>query len=458
MYDLVFKDGEMIMPNVGVMRGSVAIRDGKIAAILEPGESASAHETIDCRDLWIMPGLIDPHTHIGFGSNETDWQTESRSAAIGGVTSLFTFHRSKDFRESAPPWRELGEKQSCIDFGFHFGMTNRLHVDSLVECAERFGVPSFKVYLMYKGAAGAARGFTEIDDALLFRTMLAAAGIPGGVVGVHCENVEVIPVFREPLKEAGRNDLAAWDEQSPDFLEAENVHRVLYFGAKAGCPVNIVHLSSKEGLDLIRRHRAHFNNPVYVETCTHYLSMSRDDEAGVLAKVNPPLRSQADMEALWEGIRDGSIFTVGSDHVPRKRATKEGKSIWEASAGFPGIGTLLPLLIEDGYYKRGLPLERIAAVTSLNVAKLYKVANKGSLAVGMDADLAVIDPHTKRRVTHKNLYSNSDYTPYEGRELRGWPVHTVLRGMKLVENGELTEAALKRPAGQFLHRRPNGKN
>ena len=217
-FDLLLAGGEIVFPGVGVRTGSVAVKDGRIAALLAPGEQASAKEVIDCRGKWVMPGLIDPHTHIGFGSNETDFETESRSAAIGGVTGIMTFHRSNDLRQSTGPWKERGESQSLIDFGFHFGVTSKLHIETLPECAERFGVTSIKVYLMYKGASGAAKGFTEIDDGLLYRALLQGARIKGGVVGVHCENVEVIPVFREPLKEAGRNDLAVWDEQSPGFL------------------------------------------------------------------------------------------------------------------------------------------------------------------------------------------------------------------------------------------------
>ncbi|MTW17644.1 amidohydrolase family protein [Rhodoplanes serenus] len=451
MLDLVLAGGELVLPDTGVVRGSVGIKDGRIAAIAEAGETLTAAETIDCRDKWVMPGLIDPHTHIGFGAKELDFETEARSAAIGGVTSLLTFHRSPDLRQSTPEWIAEGETRSCIDFGLHFGLTSKLHIDTLVETAQRFGVTSFKVYLMYKGAAGAAKGFTEIDDGLLYRTLLQARQVRGGVVGVHCENVEVIPVFRGPLKEAGRDDLAAWDEQSPDFLEAENVSRVIYFGAKAECPVNIVHLSSAEGLEIVRRHRLFHRNPVTIETCAHYLCMTRDDPAGIVAKVNPPLRRKADCDALWEGVRDGAVFTVGSDHVPRKRATK-GPDLWGASAGFPGLATLLPLLIEDGHYGRGIPLERIAAVTSLNVAKLYGLRGKGAIAVGNDADLVVVDPHTIRMVDHAELASHSDYTPVQGRMLRGWPVHTLSRGRRLLADGRLTEAALTAPAGRYLRR------
>lgn len=450
-FDLLLAGGEVVFPGVGVRTGSVAVKDGRIAALLAPGEQASAREVIDCRGKWVMPGLIDPHTHIGFGSNETDFETESRSAAIGGVTGMMTFHRSNDLRQSTGPWKERGESQSLIDFGFHFGVTSKLHVETLPECAERFGVTSIKVYLMYKGASGAAKGFTEIDDGLLYRALLQGARIKGGVVGVHCENVEVIPVFREPLKEAGRNDLPVWDEQSPGFLEAENVFRVIYFGEKAGCPVNIVHMSSAESLEIVRRAKRPGRAPIHVETCSHYLSLTSQSPIGFLGKVNPPLRSQGDVEALWEGVRDGTISTIGSDHVPRKRETK-GPDIWKASAGFPGIGTLLPVLIHEGVHKRGLPIEQIAAATSANVAKLYSIPNKGGIAVGMDADLVVVDPDKEVVVDPATQESFSDYSPYEGMRFKGAPVRTILRGRTIASDGAVDAQARATPAGRYLHR------
>ena len=450
-FDLLLAGGEIVFPGVGVRTGSVAVKDGRIAALLAPGEQASAKEVIDCRGKWVMPGLIDPHTHIGFGSNETDFETESRSAAIGGVTGIMTFHRSNDLRQSTGPWKERGESQSLIDFGFHFGVTSKLHIETLPECAERFGVTSIKVYLMYKGASGAAKGFTEIDDGLLYRALLQGARIKGGVVGVHCENVEVIPVFREPLKEAGRNDLAVWDEQSPGFLEAENVFRVIYFGEKAQCQVNIVHMSSAESLEIVRRAKRPGRAPIHVETCSHYLALTGQSPIGFLGKVNPPLRSEADVEALWEGVRDGTISTIGSDHVPRKRETK-GPDIWKASAGFPGIGTLLPVLIHEGVHRRGLPIEQIAAATSANVARLYSIPNKGGIAVGMDADLVVVDPDKEIVIDPATQESFSDYSPYEGMRFKGAPVRTILRGRTIASDGAVDAQARATPAGRYLHR------
>ncbi|CAH1659505.1 MULTISPECIES: amidohydrolase family protein [unclassified Chelatococcus] len=452
-YDLILANGEIVFPDRGIRTGSILVRNGKIAGIVSRSDGLKANEIIDCKDKWVLPGLIDPHTHIGFGSNETDFLTESRSAALGGVTSLLTFHRSNDLSASTGPWRKRGEEQSLIDFSFHFGVTSKLHIETLAETTRRFGVTSIKVYLMYKGASGAAKGFTEIDDGLLFAAMLQTRNITGGVVGVHCENVEVIPVFRDPLKAAGRNDLPAWDEQSPGFLEAENVFRVAYFGEKAECPVNIVHMSSAESLEIVRNLRRPGRAPIHVETCSHYLSLTRNSPIGLLGKVNPPLRSQSDVDALWEGIRDGTISTVGSDHVGRKRETK-GPDIWKASAGFPGLGTMLRVLVHEGVHKRGIPIERIAAVTSANVARLYSIPNKGELGIGMDADMVIVDPDREVHVDPTTQESYSDYSPYEGMTFKGSPVRTILRGRTLASDGALDEQACQAPAGRYLNRIP----
>lgn len=449
-YDLVLKNGELVFPGEGVRKGSIAVRDGRIAAVLAPGEDSSAADVIDCTDRFVLPGLIDPHTHIGFGAKEEDFLTESRSAALGGVTGLLSFHRSEDLSQSTGPWRTAGEARSVIDFGFHFGVTSTANVESLVANAARFGITSVKVYLMYKGATGAAKGFTEVDDALLYRALLAGARIPNGVVGVHCENTEVIPVFRDPLKANGRNDLPVWNEQSPGFLETENVFRVCYFGGKAECPVNIVHMSSAESLDVVRRLRAPNRAPITVETCAHYLSLNDHDACGILGKVNPPLRSEADIDGLWEGVREGAIQTIGSDHVPRKRATK-GDNIWTASAGFPGIGTLLPVLLDEGYHKRQIPIETIAAATSRNVARLYSLTGRGDLAVGTNADFAIVDPDGVTRVDPDKLESHSDYSPWEGRSLKGAVTHTVLRGRVIAQDGALRPGL--RAGGAYMFRK-----
>ena len=449
--DLLLTNARLMLPQRGLTPGVVGVKDGRIAVIADNASGLSAKETIDFGGLWVLPGVIDPHVHFGFGSPETDFATESKTAAIGGTTSVLTFHRSKDIRESADAARELGESQSCIDFGLHFGITSHLHVQTLEEISRRFGVSSYKLYMMYKGAAGLSKGFTDIDDGLLYAALQQVAGIPGAVLGVHCENVEVIPVLREPLRAAGRDDLKAWNEQSPDFLEAENVHRVCYFAARTKTPVNIVHLSCKEALDEARRHRRKNAAPIYVESCPHYLFLNEESSAGPYAKVNPPVRSQADVQAMWEGVMDGSITTLGSDHVPRKRATKD-KDIWAASNGFPGTGMMLPIMLHEGYHKRGVQLEKIVELLSYNSARIYNMPAKGSISVGCDADLLIVDPDLQRTVDAAELESNADYSPYEGMTLKGWPVRTLVRGRTVMKDGRITDDARQQPGGRFIRR------
>lgn len=450
--DLVLTNAQLMLPQGGLTRGTLGIKDGRIAVIAGPDAELVGNETLDCGGLWVLPGVIDPHVHFGFGSPETDFETESRNAALGGTTTVLSFHRSRDIRESFEAARDRAESQSCIDFGFHFGITSNLHVETLDDISHRFGVSSYKLYMMYKGAAGLSKGFTDIDDGLLYSALQETAKIPGAVLGVHCENVEVIPVLRDPLRAAGRDDLKAWNEQSPDFLEAENVHRVCYFASKTQTPVNIVHLSSREALDEVRRHRLRRDGPpIYVESCPHYLFLNDETPAGPYAKVNPPVRGQDDVEAMWEGVLDGAITTLGSDHVPRKRETKD-KDIWAASNGFPGTGMILPIMLHEGYHRRGVPLDKIVALTSSNAARIYNLPAKGSIEIGKDADLVIVDPDLERTVDAATLESFADYSPYEGMTLKGWPVRTLVRGRTVALDGRIVDAARTEPGGRFLRR------
>lgn len=450
--DLVLTNAQLMLPQGGLTRGTLGIKDGRIAVIAGADAELVGDDTLDCGGLWVLPGVIDPHVHFGFGSPETDFETESRNAALGGTTTVLSFHRSRDIRESFEAARDRAESQSCIDFGFHFGITSNLHVETLDDISHRFGVSSYKLYMMYKGAAGLSKGFTDIDDGLLYSALRETAKIPGAVLGVHCENVEVIPVLRDPLRAAGRDDLKAWNEQSPDFLEAENVHRVCYFASKTHTPVNIVHLSSREALDEVRRHRLRRDGPpIYVESCPHYLFLNDETPAGPYAKVNPPVRGQDDVEAMWEGVLDGAITTLGSDHVPRKRETKD-KDIWAASNGFPGTGMILPIMLHEGYHRRGVPLEKIVALTSTNAAQIYNLPSKGSIEIGKDADLVIVDPELEKTVDPATLESFADYSPYEGMTLKGWPVRTLVRGRTVALDGRIVDAARTEPGGRFLRR------
>jgi len=258
----------------------------------------------------------------------------------------------------------------------------------------------------------------------------------------------VVWELRKRLLAEGRDDLKAWDESRPDFVEAQSAVAAAFYAHVTGCPLYIVHVSGRLALDELRAARERYGgSPLYIETCPHFLTHHSGMEIGPLGKVNPPLRSEDDDEALWDGLLDGTVDTVGSDHVARKKGRKEG-SIWTCSAGFPGSATILPTLLSEGYHRRGLPLERIAEVTSANPARIFhRYPQKGTIAVGSDADFAIVNLGLEQEVTHDYLQSNADYSLLDGWRLTGWPVATILGGKRMVEHGKLVGP---RGAGSYV--------
>jgi dihydropyrimidinase len=451
MADLAIKNGRVVFPGVGIVPADLAVRSGEIAAVLAPGQTLQADRTIDASGLTVFPGLVDPHTHLTMGDSPEPYMTETRTAAIGGVTSVLTYL----FQSS--PYTDLFEEdlnrvrsQAYVDVGFHFGAVTDEQRGELDLYAERYGVTSYKFFMSFRGEEGAYLGIAGIDDGLMYDFFSGIAGLDGGVVATHPENIEIVWRLRSRLMQNGREDLKAWMESRPDFVEAENISRALHIARQTGVTLYVPHLSCALGLDEVRRFRDRYDN-YFVETCPHYLTHTSGDGASTLAKVNPPLRTDEDREALWEGLADGAIQVVGSDHVPRRSTHKEG-GIWKASAGFPGLATLLPVLISEGYHRRGLSLARIAELTSESPARIYGLyPKKGTIQVGSDADLTLVDLDLEREVRAEELGSDCDFSLYEGWRLKGWPVTTILRGEVIYESGKLKGTPGQ---GQYL---PRGK-
>ncbi len=448
-FDLVVTGGTLVDPDWGELSGGLAVRDGRIAALLAPGETPDAAETIDASGLVILPGVIDPHTHLGFArSFEEDVETETRSAALGGVTTVMSFHRQYKGAEPAP-YDELPEliaaidARAAVDVGLHFGMLAESQVRQIPRYAAA-GVTSHKFYMAYRGPDGATVGMVnECDDGLLLEG-LRLIGEQGGVACIHAENTDIVNRTMRQVRESGADGLRAWSKARPAFAEAENIQRVAFFGRAAKAGVYLVHIGSAESLDAARRERAN-GGRVWVETCPHYLTHTYDSESGPLAKINPPVRGAGDLEALWQGLIDGDVDTVGTDHCAVPLDRKQG-DIWKASAGFPGMATTLPVLLSEGHHKRGMSLQRIAQVLSGNSASIFGLKGKGTLRIGADADLVLCDLDAERTVDQRDLGGSAGYSILEGRRLRGWPVRTLLRGRTVAVDGEVTGA----PAGRFL--------
>ncbi len=454
-WDLIIRNGDLVLPGVGPRPADIAIAGGKIRALLRRGTRAPAAEELDARHLTIFPGVIDPHVHQDITSSPDPWLTETRSALVGGVTTLL------DFRMSAEPYskrfagdRAAAEASALVDFGFQLVITTEEQLGELDRYVAEYGVPTFKLLMSFKGQEGAYLGVPGIDDGILFELMERVARHRAGLVSVHTENIEVVWRLRDRLQRQGRRDLAAFTESRPPFVEAEDIHKAIHYGAVTGCPVHVVHLTSREGYEAIVHGRRQYPGVrVTVETCPHYLTLTCD-AADVRARVNPPVKYAEDREALWAALAAGGIDTIGSDHCSRDLASKLGTGggvdVWKTASAFPGLGTLLPLLLSEGYHKRGLPLERIAEVTSRNAARLYGLhPDKGGVHPGADADLVLVDLAAERRISPELVQSSCDWNLWDGWLVRGWPVHTLVRGTVAMRDGQVVAAP---GTGRYLPR------
>ena len=433
-WDTVISGGEVVLEGRGVAALDIAIDGGRIVALAERGEAGVATTVIDAAGLHVLPGLVDPHVHFGLGHPD-DWETESRAAAQGGVTTVLNYIQSaQSYRVEEPAERERASRASVVDFAIHPIVMNEEHLAEIPRYIAEHGIRSFKYFANFKGDEGAYMGVAGTDTGFFYALCRAVAHHPDTLLAVHPENIETIWRIMPEVRATGRDDLAAWTLARPDFVEAHDIFTALLFARQTGCRIYIPHLTCNEGLELVRRHRRD-GWQVTVETCPHYLTHTLNSTVGTLGKVNPPLREQADVEALWTGLADGTIQTIGSDHNSRPRARKEG-SVWTASAGFPGVTTMLGVLLSEGYHRRGLPLERIVELTATNSARIFGLhPRKGTITVGADADLVLVDLERVVTVDAAASESRSDFSIWDGWTLKGWPVATLVRGVTVMRDG-----------------------
>lgn len=435
-------NGRLVIPGAGIIQADVLISDGKITGICSSSDKLEAAEVFDVHGSYVFPGIIDCHVHYGMGPTYKegvygDVLTESRSAGLGGVTTTVTFYQNpKSYLEVFESEKEEAERRAYIDFAIHFVLMNENHLREVKHYVEDLGVSSFKFFMNFRGDEGKAMGVEAIDDGFLYEGLEAISKHKHATAIIHAENIEIGWRFRRRLKEEGRDGLSIWTESKPGFIEVENVLRVCYYGKIVNCRIYIAHVSTKESCEELRRLRKE-SSQIFAETCTHYLTLTKEYSLGNVAKVSPPLRTGEDIKSLWGGVEAETLDVISSDHVPRKLDTKRG-NIWECSLGFPGTATLLPLVLSEGYHKRGLSLVRIAELLSRNPARIFNMyPRKGSIQVGSDADLTVVDLDLEKTVSAHELGSFSDYSVYDGWRLKGWPILTMVRGQVIMREGRL---------------------
>jgi len=457
-FDLVVRGGSVVLPGTDGVAADIAVSDEKIAAVLTPGTAVDAVETLDASGKTVLPGIVDVHLHLGHGKDiarprvAEDAATETAAAAVGGVTTFVPYLMATDpFESLFEEVKEITEAGARIDFGYHFIISTEAQLAGVPRYVSEFGVPSFKIFMNNRGGEGKRLGLPDIDDGFLLRLCELAAE-HGGVVCPHPENIEAAWILRNRMlarDPEGRGGLAAWNATRPPFVEADAVQRAGLFARVCGARLYIVHTSSREALEAAIRARE-AGTKITIETCPHYLTHDVEWHGGEVGKINPPLRERADRQALWDAVLTGSIDTVATDHVHRDLSAKTG-GIWQASPGCPGLETLLPVMLTEGHHARGVPLGRIASLLSDTPAKAMGLSHrKGRIAVGLDADLAIVDLGRERVWRRDDVRSSAGYSIYEGRRLKGAVLHTLVRGRFVMRDGALVDSAVG--TGRYVRR------
>ena len=477
--DMIIKGGQVVTA-AGIKDLAIGIKDGKVAVLAADEALSLAGEVIDARGKHIFPGLVDPENHLGTQRPLKDsLNSETRAAAAGGVTSWGIMQASPKLRRNyidepkpedvvpfsqvMPEFIELVESHSFVDMFLTGFITTDAQALDIPKVAREFGVTSFKYYLhMMQGSrtfsvwSGRQKGgWLGFDDGTVYLGMEKAAEIgPPGLICIHPENYEIVRIFEDRLKRTGRTDMAAWDERSPHFCEAGHVRTYAYYAGITGCPLYIVHTTTKESVDEILKARAE-GVKVYSQTGHHYLTLNHD-----VWKINVPLRSEQTMAQLWEALRAGHIDCIGTDHVDwgMSREQMDKGNVWETSSGFPSrVEAYLPVMLTEGFHKGRISLEQLVRVCCENPARIFGLyPKKGSIAVGSDADLVVVDLNRTMKVSRDMIYSSAGWSIWENEELKGWPVMTILRGHVIMEWPEGAPRAKimdEKPSGRYLPRK-----
>ena len=439
MADLIVRGGTIVTPG-GLARADVAIEGGAIQAIGPelPGSThpGSTHE-IDARGLHVFPALIDVHLHFN-EPGRTEWEgaaTGSRALAAGGGAVFF------DMPLNSTPCtvnaREFDRKcaalaaSSITDFGLWGGLVPG-NIGEMAELAER-GVVGFKAFLCDSGLPE----FPRADDFTLWKGLAEAArlNLP---VSVHAENQEITQALSRAMAEQGRSGARDFLESRPVIAEVEAIRRATLFAGEAGAKLHIVHISSGRGVVAAAEAKAR-GVDVSIETCAHYLFFTEEDleRLGAVAKCAPPLRDAEQHCALWETLLNGTIDIVASDHSPAPPEMKTGAmtKVW---GGIAGVQSTLAVLLERGHFERGLPLERIAALTAATPAGRFRIARKGQLAPGNDADLTLVDMSGSHTLSERDLHQRHRLSPYVGSAFRGVVRRTMRRGETIFKDGAIT--------------------
>lgn len=460
--DLLITNASAVIPKVGIVETNIMIEEGKIKALTSSANEISASIKVDANGKYVLPGAIDPHVHYGVYTpiNEAA-RTESRSAAVGGVTTMIRMLRLYESYHNVTRQLDASKKNHHIDYSIHASILRPEQLNEITYLKE-LGINSLKIYMnlgadlnhIYMDLEPDSRGIRDHEVNMTDELMVGIVNEGSkahSTVLVHAENPTMCSVHMREAMKKGATGLKAWSDSRPRSSEAESVAKISELGRNFGANLYFAHIGSTAALDAILAQRQKGRSNYYIETCPHYLTHTVDF-GKVTAKVVPPLRSKSDLQSMWSALRNGLVDTIGTDHVANRLEMKTGKGdIWSALAGFPGIATMLPVLLSHGVNQDRITIEKVAEVTSYNTARIFGMyPKKGTIEPGSDADLTIVDLDIEKKVTPDLLQSFSDYTIYDGHKLKGWPVMTIVRGRIVMEEGQVDNKAVG--YGEFVPR------
>jgi len=504
-YDLLLKNVRVVRPRkTTVEKMDIAVLNGKVAKLGKGLAAADANQVVDGKNRLAFPGLVDPHMHTGiYGPLAQDARSESLAAAQGGVTSSLNYMRTGGYyMERGGPYAEVFPEvlaQSSgnfwVDYAYHLAPLDRTHIGEIDLLINKFGVTSFKIFMFYggyglHGASNSQREFLMVGENEKYdiahfefvmrgvqRAMLRNPKIKDAIsLSLHCELADILNAYTRMVEGGAKvtdldtyltgethdpecidckplTGLRAYSAARPPHSEGLAITIAAYLAHETEClNINLLHLTSRKAVEAALKMAKAFPHVNFRREVTiGHLCLDYDSKIGNLAKVNPPIRSRADVEFLWESLLDGKLDWVCSDHACCRREMKLGKddkkNIFLAKSGFGGTEYLLPALLTEGK-PRGLSYNRVAELTSWNPARRFGLQGKGDLAPGFDADIVLVDPKQSFVAGHKGSESDQGYSVFEGMEMTATITSTYLRGQLIYDNGR----SVGTPIGQYLHR------
>ncbi|MEZ2716310.1 dihydroorotase [Niallia circulans] len=460
LWDHVIKNGYLYTGN-GFEKGHLYIKDGKIAAITQDELAGEVVEVTDGEGLYVCPGFMDTHIHSRDPgpTYKEDFYYSTQAAAAGGITTVF------EMPNTNPPINNVEnfEKQkknltakAHVDFaiwGICLGDANREDIVPLHQA----GVIGFKFFwgyainketyqLMYNYKDGDEGVIPPLSDGEVY-SIFREVQKTGQILAIHAENNQIIQRLTEEVEASGKRDYEALLQGRPNLAEEMTIQSGIALAKNLGTRLHILHVSTGEGVKLIRQAQADGYTNITSETCPHYLFLSNEDyeRVGPQMKVYPPIKYKKDQEELWRGIQDGTVTVVCSDHAPHTEEEKDS-SLWDIPAGMCGVETLAPLLL-NAVSEEKISLVDACKLLSENPAKQYGIyPQKGSLQVGTDADITIVDMKKKHTIKREELHSKSKVTAYNQTPITGMPVATIVRGTKVMENGQI----ISQPIGRIV--------